>query len=81
MVRNRQAGVCGRTYHSLGSERLDLLDRLRGPLLEGNTVELPTQSAYLICIPIQFCITYALVHVDGVLAGDHVGDGRALGLS
>ena len=26
-------------------------------------------------------MTYALVHVDGVLAGDNVGDSRALGLA
>jgi hypothetical protein len=45
-ARGRRVGVCGETYHGLGSERLDLLDRTRSPLLEGDTVELPTESAF-----------------------------------
>ncbi len=80
-ARGSSVGVCGRTYHSLESKRLELLDRLRGPLLEANTVELAKQSAIRPCVPSQLRITYALVHVDGVLAGHDVGDGRAGGLS
>ncbi len=80
-ARGSSVGVCGRTYHSLESKRLELLDRLRGPLLEANTVELAKQSAIRPCVPSQIRITYALVHVDGVLAGHDVGDGRAGGLS
>ena len=30
----------GRSYHGLGGEGLDLLDGLRSPLLEGDTMEL-----------------------------------------
>jgi hypothetical protein len=78
---NRRVGGGGSTYHSLVSELLDLLDRLRGPLLEGDTVELPTPSAFWHTCPSCSASTYALVHVDGVLAGHDVGDGRASGLS
>jgi hypothetical protein len=73
--------ACSRTYHRLGSKRLDLLDSTRGPLLEGDTVELRKTSAVSSASLPICCMTYALVHVDGVLAGDHVGDSRALGLA
>ena len=38
--------------------------------VESNSDEFQVQMFWL-------CSTYSLVHVDGVLAGDNVGDGRA----
>jgi hypothetical protein len=74
------------SYHSLGGESLDLLNGARSSLLEGDTVQLQQTLASIFPDEQHRCLvdsssTYPLVHVNGVLAGDDIRDGGALGLA
>lgn len=84
------AGV-GASHHGELSELLDLLDGARGSLLEGDTVHLCGRKdtlvlSVLVAISSGSCLSgrrsgdcrcaYSLVHVDGVLSGDDLVDGR-----
>lgn len=75
-------------YHRLVRESLDLLDGAGSSLLEGHTVHLFARNSISILYwtpatvssrieVVETDRTYSLVEVDGVLASDHVGDGRA----
>lgn len=80
--RNCRAGVCvvGRTIAWVANALISLI--ARGALFLKET---PWSYAKRSAVSSESspicCMTYALVHVDGVLAGDHVGDSRALGLA